>query len=100
MLSPVGSSAATRVLPCETVTCGWGGNPGVAARAEGLLGLSTMVIDAIAEAVEVVQGVLGSLQARQCVYSQCRVASAGTGGVRWEISQWGRTRTLGKHKFG
>lgn len=42
-LSPVGSAAATRELPWEVVTCACGWRPGVAARADGLFGLSTMM---------------------------------------------------------
>jgi hypothetical protein len=43
MLSPVGSTADTRSLECEIVTCACGAKPGVAESAEGFLGRSTMV---------------------------------------------------------
>lgn len=42
-LSPVGSRAETRALSSEMVTWACGGRPGVAARAVGLFGRSTMV---------------------------------------------------------
>jgi hypothetical protein len=42
-LSPVGSTADTRELPCEMLTWGCGGRPGVVASAVGLFGRSTMV---------------------------------------------------------
>lgn len=43
MLSPVGSTADTRSLECEIVTCACGVKPGVAESAEGFFGRSTMV---------------------------------------------------------
>jgi len=43
MLSPVGSTADTRSLECEIVTCACGAKPGVAESAEGFFGRSTMV---------------------------------------------------------
>jgi hypothetical protein len=43
MLSPVGSTADTRSLECEIVTCACGVKPGVAKSAEGFFGRSTMV---------------------------------------------------------
>jgi len=43
MLSPVGSTADTRLFECEMVTCACGGRPGVADSAEGFFGRSTMV---------------------------------------------------------
>ena len=43
-LSPVGSVAVTRELPWEMLTWAWGGRPGVAASADGLFGLSTILL--------------------------------------------------------
>lgn len=43
MLSPVGRAAASLPLPSVIVTVACGGWAGVAASAEGLLGLSTML---------------------------------------------------------
>lgn len=43
MLSPVGSTAETRLLECEIVTWAWGVRLGVAERAEGFFGRSTML---------------------------------------------------------
>ena len=42
-LSPVGNVAVTRELPSEMVTWACGGSAGVVAKADGLLGLSTIV---------------------------------------------------------
>jgi hypothetical protein len=43
MLSPDGSTADTRSLECEIVTCACGVKPGVAESADGFFGRSTMV---------------------------------------------------------
>jgi len=43
MLSPLGRTAETRECECVMLTCAWRGRPGVAVRAEGFFGRSTMV---------------------------------------------------------
>jgi hypothetical protein len=43
MLSPVGSTAETRLLECEIVTCACGARPGVAESADGFFGRSTIL---------------------------------------------------------
>ncbi len=50
-LSPVGSTAVTRELSSEKVTCGWGARPGVLASAVGLLARSTMASSCVVDLV-------------------------------------------------
>lgn len=57
MLSPVGSTAETRLLECEIVTCACGARPGVAERAEGFFGRSTMLEIVNELLVRVLEGV-------------------------------------------